>query len=402
MDAMKRVLFVDDEPRVLQGLERMLRSRRDEWDMAFALGGEEGLARLDSEPYDVVVTDMRMPGVDGPMLLAQVRARFPQVVRIILSGHTDLEAAFRALPVAHQFLAKPCDSDTLKAAVDRSCRLQSILTDDRIRKVIGRIDSLPSLPRLCSELNQLITDPEVSLVRVAHLVEQDPAMTAKILHLVNSSFFGLSRRLTSIREAVSYLGLNLLRNLVFSLAVFRAFETGNKMPGFSYERLQSHAFAVAHLAKRICPAREHADDAFVSALLADVGQLVMAAHMPALFGELIELASASGMTLHDAETSRLGFSHAEIGAYLLGLWQLPYAVVEGVAHHHDASRIPHHRFIAADAAYIAHVLVQGSAYAPKDPFDVPGPLDKQYLESIQVAGEVAGWKTIAGEMSGPG
>jgi len=239
----------------------------------------------------------------------------------------------------------------------------------------------------------------VSLLQVSRLVEQDPAMVAKVLHLVNSSFFGLSRRLTSIREAVSYLGLSLLRNLIFSVAVFRAFESETPMPGFSHERLQSHALAVAHLAKRICPAREHADDAFVAALLADIGQLVMATHLPTLFADIIARTHADETTLHGAEYTRLGFSHAEVGAYLLGLWQLPYAVVEGVAHHHDASRIPPHRFIAADAAYIAHALVQSTAFAPKDPFDVPVvALDARYLEALGVQDELPAWRAMADEV----
>jgi HD-like signal output (HDOD) protein len=303
------------------------------------------------------------------------------------------------LPVAHHFLAKPCDGETLKAAIDRSCRLQSILSDERIRQAVGRINTLPSLPRLCTELNALIANPEVSLLQVSRLIEQDPAMVAKVLHLSNSSFFGLSRRLTSIREAVSCLGLSLLRNLIFSVAVFRAFESDTPMPGFSHERLQAHALAVAHLAKRLCPAREHADDAFVAALLADVGQLVLATHLPVLFADLLGRARADGATLHGAEYERLGFSHAEVGAYLLGLWQLPYAVVEGVAHHHDASRIPPHRFIAADAAYIAHALMQSAAFAPRDPFELAVvPLDAGYLEALGVKDELPAWRAMADEV----
>lgn len=396
---MRRVLFVDDEPRVLQGLERMLRSRRDEWEMAFVGGGEEALAKLVGEPFDVVVSDMRMPGMDGVELLTRVRTTYPHVVRVVLSGHSDHEATMKVLPVAHQFLAKPCDGDTLKEAIDRACRLQSILVDERIRKVIGRIDTLPALPRLCSEMNQLISDPEVSLVKVARLVEQDPSMAAKVLHLVNSSFFGLPRRLTSIREAISYLGLNLLRNLVFSLAVFSAFEGAGRMPGFSHERMQNHALAVAHVAKRICPTRDHTDDAFIAALLADVGQLVLASQLPGLFGEVIQHARVEGISLHGAEYQRLGVSHAEIGAYLLGLWHLPYAVVEGVAHHHDAARIGRHRFNAADAAFIGHVLVQTAEVGPKDPFDVSKPiLDAGYLESLGVLDQLPAWKGLADEV----
>lgn len=109
----KRVLFVDDEQEVLEGLRNLLRRNRHEWDMVFALGGYEALAELSRGTVDVVVTDMRMPGMDGAQLLAQVKTVSPSTARLVLSGHAEKEAILRALPVAHQFLSKPCGGGTL-------------------------------------------------------------------------------------------------------------------------------------------------------------------------------------------------------------------------------------------------------------------------------------------------
>ena len=98
---MRRVLFVDDEPKILEGLQRMLRSMRHEWEMEFALGGPSAMEALNSRPFDVVVTDMRMPGMDGAMLLSQVRGLHPQIVRIVLSGHSDQELVLSSVGPAH-------------------------------------------------------------------------------------------------------------------------------------------------------------------------------------------------------------------------------------------------------------------------------------------------------------
>ena len=108
-----RILFVDDEPRISEGIERMFFHLADEWDITCVDSGPAALQELEDDPYDVIVTDMRMPEMDGAVLLAEVQKRAPGVVRIILSGQADLEETMRAVPLAHQYLAKPCRPEVL-------------------------------------------------------------------------------------------------------------------------------------------------------------------------------------------------------------------------------------------------------------------------------------------------
>lgn len=114
-----KILFVDDEPMVLQGLQRVLRPLRNEWETAFANSGQEALEKLSQEPFDVIVTDMRMPGMDGGQLLTRVKERYPHMVRIILSGQADKTMVMKSVKPAHQYLAKPCDDATLRASLQR-------------------------------------------------------------------------------------------------------------------------------------------------------------------------------------------------------------------------------------------------------------------------------------------
>jgi DNA-binding NtrC family response regulator len=119
-----RILFVDDEPKVLEALRRMLRKQRPEWDMEFVSGGSQALEQMARSPFDVVVSDIRMPGMDGTQLLTEIRERYPHTVRIILSGQYDGQALLGAVRVAHHHLNKPCDPDTLTATVQQACRLR--------------------------------------------------------------------------------------------------------------------------------------------------------------------------------------------------------------------------------------------------------------------------------------
>ena len=210
---MRRVLFVDDEQRVLDGLRDMLRKHRKKWDMHFALGGQEGIRALDAGGVDVLVTDMRMPGVDGVALLRHAHQHHPSVVRFILSGFAEAEARMRAVPVADQFLSKPCDAAQIECAVERALALRDALEDEALRAYLGAIDKLPSQPSVYQELQRLIASPKSGTDAVARLVERDMAMSAKLLQLVNSGFFGVARRVSSIDQAVSLLGIRTIENL---------------------------------------------------------------------------------------------------------------------------------------------------------------------------------------------
>ncbi len=353
---MRRVLFVDDEPRVLEGLRRMLRPQRHEWEMAFAPGGEAALALMDASPFDVIVSDMRMPGIDGATLLCRVRELYPQIVRIVLSGQTELSTASRVVPVAHQFLAKPCDAAMLRVAVERACHLQALLRDDLIRRTVTALGDLPSLPRTYEALTKALADPDTSLQTVSKIIEQDVGVSAKVLQLVNSAFFGIAHSMTNIQSAVSFLGINTLKNLVLSVEIFRAFKPKRDLPGFSLEKLQHHAQLTAHIAARLPVPKHLADVALVAGMLHDVGKLILAWRLSGHFEKVLAESLGARCAVYKVEERLDGFSHAEIGAYLLGLWGLPYTVVEAVTLHHGPNRVPHQCFDAISAVYAADLL----------------------------------------------
>ncbi|MGA9884830.1 MAG: response regulator [Candidatus Acidiferrales bacterium] len=391
---MNRILFVDDEPKILEGLQRTLRSQRHEWEVAFASGGEAALTMLSAAPFDVVVSDMRMPGMDGNALLEIVRQQYPSILRIILSGYTEMESSLRAVPVAHQFLLKPCEPETLRAAIDRATSLVAVLNSKMMASLIGSMQELPSLPRTYMELRKALADPETSIDCVVKIVEKDVGISAKILQLVNSAFFGLTRDISDIKMAVSYLGINILQNLVVSVEAFRMFKPKRPIPGFSLEELHAHSQLTARIAAHFPSEKRLPGAVVVAALLHDVGKLVIAERAPDHFARAVSGAREEGIPLYKVEEDLIGISHAEVGAYLLSLWGLPYPVVEAVAHHHHPERVPQHKLDMITVVYLTNLLAHENSGDP-GPGSAYQPIDQNIIEAIGMAGQLPEWRQLA-------
>lgn len=347
---MKRILFVDDEPKVLEGLRRMLYPYRNEWQMVFVSSAGEALQQLAQSAFDVLVTDVRMPQMSGIELLSQVVERHPQVVRMVLSGMADKEVTLPSVMLAHQYLDKPCDAATLRAAVERVFQLQVILDNPALKQLISRLHSLPSVPAVYTRLMEALRSDEVSPKEIGRIVSQDLAMTAKILQLVNSAFFGPRRPITNPTEAVIYLGADTIKALALSVSVFSQFDT-RRVPGFSIESLRDHGLAVGTLARQIAAtlklSRTELDDAFLGGLLHELGKLVLAANYPKEYTEALRRIREENISGRDAENQAFGTTYADVGAYLLWLWGLPDPVTEIVARHPQPTPDPAARPVVA-------------------------------------------------------
>ncbi|RMF66270.1 MAG: HDOD domain-containing protein [Calditrichaeota bacterium] len=357
---MKRhILFVDDEPNVLQGLRRMLRPLRDEWEMSFAQSGEEALQRLAETHVDVVVSDMRMPGMDGAELLAEVSKRHPEVVRIILSGQSDRKAVMKSIGPTHQFLAKPCEPDMLRQIIARAFALRDLLNDSKLKELVSNLKSVPSLPALYHDLMRELQSSEVTMKRVGEIISHDVGMTAKILQLVNSAFFGLAVPVSSPVHAARLLGAEILKALVLSIQIFSQFEHA-RLGSLRLADLVNHSLRVANFSKIIASAvtddAKTVDSAFIAGMLHDTGKLVLADNLPDEYARAVELAHGQKMPLWEAEREIFCATHAEVGAYLLGLWGLPDVVVEAVAFHHRPGESQRKRFAPLSAVHAADVF----------------------------------------------
>ena len=390
---MKRILFVDDEVSILDGLKRMLRPMRTQWEMAFAPGGEAALSLLEAAGFDVIVTDMRMPGMDGASLLEIVREKYPSMLRIILSGYTELQASLRAVPVAHQFLLKPCDPDMLRAGISRATSLGEHLNSKMLTSLVGALRDLPSLPRVFSELRAALALPNATIEQISRIVEQDIALTAKLLQLVNSAFFGLARDVNDVKTAVSCLGLSVLHDLVLTLEVFRSF-TPNEYVSIEYlEEFHRHAQLAARIAAGISQNAKITPAGVLAALMHDVGKLVIAERTPAHFARAIAQAEQEHKPLYAIEEELIQISHAEVGAYLLSLWGLPQSVVEAVAHHHHPRRVPPNGLDMVVLVYASNILAHEREALDRGA--APPEFDMELLHQAGVAERLPEWRKLA-------
>jgi HD-like signal output (HDOD) protein len=377
---MKRtVLFVDDEPNALEGLRRLLHTTAD-WDTHFTANAAEALAFLETRECDVIVADQRMPGMDGIHLLIEVMKRHPQMVRIILSGYGDRDLLLRAIQPAHQYLSKPCDITALKEVVERACALRDRLHNQELQSMIAGIGELPSLPALYDQLVAELALPETSLQQVGELIARDVGMSAKILQLANSAFLGLPRHVADPTQAVNLLGLETVRAIVLSAHVFSLYDLPEFL-GRPYEVFVRHCLATGRMARAIGIAEKTGkvitNDCFLGGLLHDAGRIILVKNMGEQYNQVLAKAEQSGGTVHSAEKEVFGVTHAEVGAYLLGLWGMSNQVVEAVRCHHTPDDVPapgFHPAVAVHVAdYFAHRLFPGSGL-------VTGAIDGEALQ----------------------
>jgi|YelNatPaOPRAMG01_1025707.scaffolds.fasta_scaffold01906_15 putative nucleotidyltransferase with HDIG domain len=391
----KRILFVDDEPLIGDLFRLMFESMKDQWELYFANSGPEALELLDKVPCDVVVSDMRMPGMNGAQLLNEVLKRHPRTARIILSGYAEREAVARCLGAAHQFLQKPSDILSLKSTLERVCALDLFLQDDRLKALVGQMSVLPSLPSLYFRMLQELQSPDASADRIGELIAMDPAMTAKLLQLVNSAFFGLARKMSNPVEAVQFLGVGTVRSLALSLHAFACFHQA-RLAEFGFERIWHHSLTVGVFAKRLSQLEGaetmDADEAFVAGLLHDIGKPMLMANRPDDYRAVLSLVQHKDLPLTQAETKVFGATHAEVGAYLLGLWGLPVPIVEAVALHHQPGSTVHGGFSPLTSVHVANFL-EAERSGP-NPFSNPAHLDTEYLQRLHLADQVDQWRHL--------
>ena len=387
----RTILFVDDEKNVLDGLRRMLRSMRKTWDMDFAVGGEQALKMLLVKRYDLIVSDMRMPGMSGAELLTHVRKRYPNIARLVLTGQADKDSILQSVGPIHQFMHKPCDEQTLKTTISRTLEAGDLLEAEDLKSIVTDLESLPSLPSNQQELIARFQMPEVSANVVGEAIGKDVAMTAKILQLVNSAFFGLRRHVSSPADAVKLLGLDTVRSLVTTMQVFSQVSQ-EEVKGFSQKALLNHSAAVAITAKKISLAegrtQAEAENAYLAGLLHDVGKLVLATKKPEEYAQAISLCQTQNLTTEAAEKQAIGATHSEIGGYLLGLWAFETPLVNAVYYHHKPAQQNTDELTIATIIHAANAIVRMDA----DSNDLTQlKIDKPYLETIGAGQKIETW-----------
>ncbi len=396
---MIQVLVVDDEPLVLRSLSA--RIRREPGIIGYFVGSvQEALPILENEVIDVVLTDMRMPERDGCSLLREVRGRWPDAVRMVMSGHLDRQASFEAGPLAHLLLSKPCTWESLQDQLHRAAAVRTLIREATTDGALERLEALPAVNTLHARLGELAQDPRVGLAQLADVVAEDPAIAARVLQVANSAWLGLNRQVASLRDALAMLGTDLVRKITLSAELFEKLGRRAVKAGVNVGAVQQRSLLTSRIASRLVD-REAAPVASTAGLLHEAGTLALAAADPDGWRHSRHLARQPGVLALEAEREVFGCNHATAGALLLNRWGLPLPIVEAAAFHHGPIRLPSDGYGVAGAVHLASHLAACASRPSGLPATLPSKgLDPAFADAINFVGEAPRLRRVVLEAMG--
>jgi putative nucleotidyltransferase with HDIG domain len=370
------------------------------WECDFHAKGEAVLLAMANKSYDVVIANVRLSDMSGAELLHHVGKLKSNTLCIAVGDLAEQNLVIDYLGGTHRFIARPFEPKELVSMVRRSLSLDAWLASDQLRALLPKLRRLPSLPITYFEVLKQIESPNTNVQDVGAVIANDPAVTARLLQMVNSAAFALAQKITDPVDAVSHLGMETVRSLVLCLQVFTEDET-LKQAGISMEELWDHSLTVAKIARQIMlqltSAPRLANDAFTAGLLHDIGRIVLATNLPKAYREILESSRQSRVPLHIEEIKAFGINHTQVGAYLLGVWGMPVGFVEAAALHHAPGHTDTSEISLLTAVHVANVL----AYAeqPQENEIPPPPLDAEYLAKIGLPVDLDGWRKLLGNKS---
>ena len=393
-----KLLLVDDEQEIINGYRRMLHSMKNEWKLFFALSGEEALDILAVEKIDVIITDMRMPSMDGSILLAKVKKNYPHILRMILSGQLDEQKAINTTGVAHQFLSKPCNTELIISTIEKSFSLRDSIKNENLLNMVNGLGELPVLPELYKNIEEELQKNNTSFSKIFDLISGDIGLSVKLLQVVNSSFFGLQMKISDLTQAIDFLGINFIKSLILHISIFSSKHLSISSKIFCGQ-ISDHSLLVASIAKKIAikegKDQKFVEDCFTASIIHDIGKIVLL-NIKDYQIQIQNAMKSHKMNYYEAEYSLFQSTHSEIGAYLLGIWGLPDEIVEAVCFHHTPLKSNFKEFSTLTVVHVANAFVnlpqdQIQLINDKNLFDSISLLDKDYIKKLNCENKVYEW-----------
>ncbi len=396
----KRMLLVDYDDEVASALLFACYRSNPDCDVSVARTADDALQRLNQAAFDAIIANADGSGTDGVELLRTVKVRHPKVARIIIAERPDEDLMLKSLGIVHQYLAKPCSLRELMATVTRLGVLDHFFNKEPLRRVATEIQNLPSPPTISLRLTKELARSDATTDSVGAIIEQDANLTAKILQLANSAFFNLERPVVKVSEAVQVLGFNLAKSLALSLGVSASLASTPRAE-LNPDDLYRHSLCTGLIAQKIADDQgadqATTDAAFTAGILHDTGKLVFASALPELYAQAARLAADESLAQWQAEVRVFGAGHGEIGAFLLGLWGLPYPIVEAVAWHHEPRRHEPQAFDVLTAVHVADYLA--NQRVPSSHRHLTVKVDEAYIQSLGLTRQMDEWADVGASLA---
>ncbi len=348
---MKKILFVDDEVQILKALNRVLID--SEYEVFTVDSGKRALEFLESDQVDLVITDMRMPHMDGYELLSQIKGLYPRIIRIILSGYSDEKVVFKALQknIAKLYVMKPWDNDKLLIIIDQIFKMEEMLTSANLLTLINGTEHLPTIEESYQRILNLI-EKESDLSLIAQEIERDQSICSKILHVANSAYY--NARTGSIKQAVTYIGLQNTKNLVLSTSIIEGFKSSHVIRD-QVEEIWNHAFITNKILNFIYIKqlnKKLPETLSTVGLLHNIGLVLFLSNFGQEYLRLLKTSRTEKKDITLYEQEQYSVTHNEAGSYLLNWWEFPYEIVEAAMYHHSPM---HEKIINRELVCALHI-----------------------------------------------
>ena len=388
----KNILLMDEDTQVLKALKRSLRRFKDQYNVFYAQSAKEALVQLDQDIIDLLITEVRLINSDSELFLRSFLKRYPSAARIVLTGYTAIDAIFKFAGLAHQLLAKPWSDQTLIETIQRADLISRMLADERLKRTLNLIENFPSIPSVYVELTEKLKNSEASMEEIGTIIIRDPSLTIKLLQIVNSPYYGLPMPVTDPQKAVSLLGLDIVKGFVLSSGIFKQYEQ-TSVVGLHIDALWQHSLKSANIVRQIAKrerlGKEIEEASFIASLLHDVGKIIIASNLPNEHKEICSRTASDGLSGWHAEKMVLGVSHSEIGAYLLGLWGLPLAIIKAVQEHHHPNMDEHTQIDQTVLVHVANAIEKASLTPSGDPV---ADLNTEVVTRLHLGESIAQWQ----------
>ncbi|MBX2802666.1 MAG: HDOD domain-containing protein [Myxococcales bacterium] len=360
------------------------------YDVRVARSSGEALRALCADEFAAVVCALGDPRLDAAVLKA-CRARRATVPRILVLGHDDLGRALDAGQSAHHVVAEPLSGPGLEQVLDRCTGGIGCIPISRLRSVLPHDVQLPSMPGSASELLAALEDESKDLSHIVDILEADPALAVSTLRLANSPYFMLTREVSSLKHAAALLGTNALRAVALAGLCFSSV---SGIDSVLIERVRHRGLAAAQLVRTVAGA--HADDALTSAILQDIGQLVLCQAGPTAYAQLLQASEAQSLPIEQLELQQLEITHAEVGAALLAHWGMPDRTIRSVAFSHLAYPLPARGLDQTAVLFVVGALMaEVELCAVQDRLLHPDWLERMGISEAQVDE----WRAAAADLS---
>jgi HD-like signal output (HDOD) protein len=391
MDTQSILLAVADP----QALVDITQALGHAWESTSVSSEADALAQLEQRSFDALLVDFNLGSPDASQLLNQALEKRPETTRFLLAYEADLALVAAYVSGPHEILPKPIELASLKSRIESGVAPQDSSCNQSGRDPGTGTSASTAVPAVYAEVLKALDSQSVTKRQVGEIIAGDAALTSEVLRLTNSAYLGLPRDITNPVEAVESLGLETVKALVMALKFLA--EHRQLKPGYlSLEKLWLHSIRVAQLARDLIlfetKDRALAAEALVAGLLHDLGKVVLAANFDDMYGRVHSLARKQPVALWDIEKEMFGASHGEIGACLVGMWNMPASVVEAAAFHHEPPLGEHQRLTPLAAVHIANVLEH--EIRPSDEFRVAPVMCPPFLNEIGLLQRLPFWRAV--------